>query len=204
MRFLLLISILATMAVLANSSRYIPHYMAKAPSPWLSLPPAESPLSPSPSSGSPAPSMDDDCTSVLYDMVDCIPYLSVGTNEQLDPSCCDGFKTVVAINIKCICEGLKNSAQLGIVLNMTRATLLPSACGVAVPPISNCHISLPPSVGPPDSSSPELPPSGGAPTSPTGEMVPAPGSSKGEAYPISMSFLVLMSLLLVSISVILV
>ncbi|KAF2291482.1 hypothetical protein GH714_024630 [Hevea brasiliensis] len=115
--------------------------MAKAPSPWLSLPPAESPLSPSPSSGSPAPSMDDDCTSVLYDMVDCIPYLSVGTNEQLDPSCCDGFKTVVAINIKCICEGLKNSAQLGIVLNMTRATLLPSAWGLLFLPSAIVTVS---------------------------------------------------------------
>ncbi|KAF2299638.1 hypothetical protein GH714_002118 [Hevea brasiliensis] len=157
---------------------------AKAPSPLSLLPPA--------------PSTEDDCTTVIYDMIDCVPYLSVGSNDKLDPLCCEGLKTVIAINPKCICEGLKSSAQLGIVVNMTRAALLPSDCGVHAPPISDCHISLPPSAGEPDSSSPELPPS-----EESNGLVPAPAPSKGGAYSISVSFLVLMSLLLVSISVIL-
>ncbi|XP_021603803.1 non-specific lipid transfer protein GPI-anchored 4-like [Manihot esculenta] len=151
--------------------------------------------------------MDDECNTVLYDMVDCVPYLSVGGKNTLDPSCCGGFRSVVAVNPMCICEGLENSAKLGIELNMTRAALLPSACGIVVPPISNCHISLPPSsqgaVGSPNSSPPQHPPSAKTPISPIHKMVPAPGPSKSGGYSISMSFLVLMSSLPVSISVIL-
>lgn len=88
----------------------------------------------------PAPSIDEDedCSTVIYDLIDCMPYMSLDSDVKLDPLCCEGLKIVFAINSKCICEGLKASTQFGILVNMTTAVLLPSACGVDVPVTDNC------------------------------------------------------------------
>ncbi|KAF3637655.1 hypothetical protein T459_14926 [Capsicum annuum] len=39
---------------------------------------------------------------------------------------------------ECLCEGFKNSAQLGVILNVTIAMSLPAACHVSAPSVSNC------------------------------------------------------------------
>lgn len=79
-----------------------------------------------------------DCMSLIYDMADCIAYLSVdGGEDKPDKSCCSGFKTILDTDSDCICVALKNSASLGIEVNMTSARALPSACGIKAPPL-NC------------------------------------------------------------------
>ncbi|KAF3684679.1 Non-specific lipid-transfer protein-like protein [Capsicum annuum] len=42
---------------------------------------------------------------------------------------------------ECLCEGFKNSAQLGVILNVTIAMSLPAACHVSAPSVSNCGLS---------------------------------------------------------------
>lgn len=79
-----------------------------------------------------------DCMSLIYDMADCIAYLSVdGGEDKPDKSCCTGFKTILDTDSDCICVALKNSASLGIEVNMTSARALPSGCGIKAPPL-NC------------------------------------------------------------------
>lgn len=89
-----------------------------------------------------APSMapSKDCSVVIYDMADCVPYLSDDSKQtKPDHSCCSGFETVIETNADCICEALKKSGQMGIQLNLTRAMALPSACGVSPSPLNSCH-----------------------------------------------------------------
>lgn len=72
-----------------------------------------------------------DCMSLIYDMADCLAYLSVdGGEDKPDKSCCSGFVTILNTDSDCICKALKSSASLGIEINMTSAMALPSACGV--------------------------------------------------------------------------
>lgn len=94
--------------------------------------------------GSPTPapsSKPTDCSIIIYNMANCMPFLSKGGKDtKPDSSCCTGFKSVLKVNAECICEALKSSASLGLDLNMTKAVTLPSACGVSAtaPPISKC------------------------------------------------------------------
>lgn len=80
-----------------------------------------------------------DCSNLIYNMVDCVSFFSVGSNDT-KPSflCCLGFKVVLYTDAECICEGLKSSVALGIEIDMAKAATLPSACGVSTPYISNC------------------------------------------------------------------
>ena len=79
------------------------------------------------------------CSTVIYDMADCLSLLSNGsTEEKPTPSCCSGFKAVLKSNAECICEVLNSKAELGIDVNLTKAAILPSACQVYAPPISKC------------------------------------------------------------------
>ena len=82
---------------------------------------------------SPSPSMS--CSTIIYDMAECISFLSNGsTEEKATPPCCSGFKSVLKTNAECICEALKSSIDV----NLTRAATLPSACQVSAP-ISKCN-----------------------------------------------------------------
>ncbi|KAJ0025611.1 hypothetical protein Pint_08305 [Pistacia integerrima] len=120
-------------------------------------------------SPAPAPSSKTDCSSIIYKMADCIPFLSKGGKDMKpDSSCCTGFKSVLKVNADCICEALKSSASLGIDLNMTKAVTLPSACGVSSPPISKCGVPSPP---------------GGAPVKPPSIPKPSPGPPKKTPTP---------------------
>ncbi|KDP32697.1 hypothetical protein JCGZ_11989 [Jatropha curcas] len=161
-----------------------------------------------------SPSSGVDCSIIIYDMVDCLPYMT-GSGAPLDASCCAGFESVLHFNTKCVCEALKTSLDMNLDINLTKAYDLPKDCKVSTPP-SHCNVStMPPShaapVGPPQSS-PKLPPApieapkgsvrppsaerGSAPTKPD---LAAPAPSGG-AYSISISLLALISQLLVSFS----
>lgn len=89
-----------------------------------------------------APSMapSTDCSVLVYDMSDCVSFLSDGsTDTEPDHPCCSGLETVIETDADCVCEAFMMSSQMGIQLNMTRALALPGACGVSGPPLDNCH-----------------------------------------------------------------
>ncbi|XP_057468646.1 non-specific lipid transfer protein GPI-anchored 11-like isoform X2 [Actinidia eriantha] len=144
-----------------------------------------------------------DCTSLIYNMVDCISYLSAGSNQMTpDPACCSGFKTVLETNAECICEGFKSSVDLGIAIDMSKAMALPSACGVSAPSISSCD-AIPPAAK--DAPAPESaePPAANAPAPTTtgGGIVneaPAPSPLSSGAYPVVFSSAVYVSIMFAS------
>ncbi|XP_050233042.1 non-specific lipid transfer protein GPI-anchored 4-like isoform X1 [Mercurialis annua] len=205
------ILILATLTVSATSRHH--HSPAVSPAP----PPSggESP------SSVPAPSAD--CDSIVVDMYDCIDFVTSGSNTtKPSSSCCTGLENIVEVSPDCLCEGYNLANQMGISVNMTRATELPRACKVNVPPSAqNCNVSPAPGAGPagpPDAAAPELPPTSPStkpPTSPSTEppsdgspSAPAngnaaPSPSKGGAYSTSVSLLSLISLFAVYFSFVL-
>ncbi|KAJ6997733.1 hypothetical protein NC653_014090 [Populus alba x Populus x berolinensis] len=166
-RSLVIGCILATLAVLANSAHH-----------------ESSPRK------SPAPAPSADCTDVAFDMLDCITYLSDGS-EAAKPtdSCCAGFEAVLSLDAECLCFAIKHSADFGVALNLTRAAALSSKCGVSAPPLSKCGISMPATGAPanPPSSAPEAAPPTESPPYPVIEpatnnqpSVPAPAPSNSD------------------------
>ncbi|EEF48465.1 lipid binding protein, putative [Ricinus communis] len=221
MRLQSAILMLATLAIVANSSRHQPQQPVAHS---LSLSPSINGESPSlPPSSAPAPSID--CITVVADMFDCLSYLGQASNDtKVSSSCCSGFESVVDISPNCVCEGLNVAVENGYVLNMSRVMDLPRACKVTIPSSAqNCKVSPTPApgagpAGPTGSESPEIPPEepptspstrpptgGSAPSNtPGGSLASAPSPSKGGAYSVSISFLGLISLLVVTFSVVLV
>ncbi|CAL9217546.1 unnamed protein product [Arabidopsis halleri] len=56
---------------------------------------------------SPTPQLSNsiDCSSVIYSMVDCLSFLTVGsTDPSPTKTCCVGIKTVFEYNPKCLCS----------------------------------------------------------------------------------------------------
>ncbi|KAL3724087.1 hypothetical protein ACJRO7_036154 [Eucalyptus globulus] len=95
------------------------------------------------SSGAPPPGVD--CSTLVLNMADCLSFVSNGsTTEKPEGTCCSGLKTVLKADAECICEAFKSSAQLGVVLNVTKALSLPAACKVSASSATKCA-SLPPS-----------------------------------------------------------
>lgn len=85
----------------------------------------------------PAPSVD--CISLISTMTDCLPFVSNGsTDTKPAGNCCNGLKTVLEADASCLCVAFKSSAQLGVVLNVTKATALPAACQVSAPSVAEC------------------------------------------------------------------
>lgn len=88
---------------------------------------------------SPSTTPASDCYAIVYDVLDCIPYLSAGSEQtKVDALCCSSFETVLEISRECICVALKGSRELGLTLNIARAIALPSACGSSVLPFNDC------------------------------------------------------------------
>lgn len=85
----------------------------------------------------PAPSVD--CSTLILNMADCLSFVSNdSTTTKPEGSCCSGLKTVLQSDAECLCEAFKSSAQLGVVLNVTKALSLPAACKLHAPSVSNC------------------------------------------------------------------
>ncbi|KAL0733073.1 hypothetical protein Bca4012_009283 [Brassica carinata] len=104
-----------------------------------------------------------DCSSLILNMADCLSFVTNGsTVEKPEGTCCSGLKTVVRSGPECICEGFKNSASLGVTLDLARAASLPSVCKVAAPPSARCGLAV--SASPPASApgAPDLSPTAGA------------------------------------------
>ncbi|XP_051135635.1 non-specific lipid transfer protein GPI-anchored 31-like [Andrographis paniculata] len=117
-----------------------------------------------------APPISGDCNGLIVNLAECLPYVMIGgTATKPEAKCCSNLKTVIDTNAKCLCEGFRNSAQLGVKINVTKALSLPAACDLKSPPIGDCGLSNAPG------GSPGLPPS---PTSHHGDSpaaAPAPG-----------------------------
>ncbi|CAK9160480.1 unnamed protein product [Ilex paraguariensis] len=96
-----------------------------------------------------APSPAVDCSNLVLNLADCLSYVTNGsTVKKPEGSCCSGLKTVLKTNAECLCDAFKNSAQLGITLNVTKALTLPSACHLSAPSVSNCGLSVAPGASP--------------------------------------------------------
>lgn len=88
--------------------------------------------------GAAAPAVD--CSSLVLTMADCLSFVSNGSAvEKPEGTCCSGLKTVLKTDAECICEAFRNSAQLGVILNVTKAMALPAACKVAASSATNCQ-----------------------------------------------------------------
>ncbi|XP_048128663.1 non-specific lipid transfer protein GPI-anchored 31 isoform X2 [Rhodamnia argentea] len=94
------------------------------------------------SPSAPAPAVD--CSSLVLTMADCLSFVSNGsTAEKPEGTCCSGLKTVLKADAECICEAFKSSAQLGVVLNVTKAMSLPAACKVSASSATKCACGYP-------------------------------------------------------------
>ncbi|KAL7235931.1 hypothetical protein ACSBR1_019253 [Camellia fascicularis] len=132
----------------------------------------------------PAPAVD--CFTLVLNMADCLSYVTNGsTVKKPVGTCCSSLKTVLKSNAECLCEAFKNSAQLGITLNITKALALPTACHLSAPSVSNCRSSLVAGAAP--AISPALSPSAG-----TNELAPSPvaGVSGSGALAVSIGSLI--------------
>uniref|UniRef100_A0A6P4AG19 non-specific lipid-transfer protein-like protein At2g13820 isoform X1 n=1 Tax=Ziziphus jujuba TaxID=326968 RepID=A0A6P4AG19_ZIZJJ len=89
----------------------------------------------------PAPAVD--CSSLILSMADCLSFVSNGsTVTKPEGTCCAGLKTVLKADAACLCEAFKSSAQLGVVLNVTKASTLPAACKVSAPSVLTVNWTL--------------------------------------------------------------
>ncbi|KAI9119692.1 hypothetical protein K1719_009081 [Acacia pycnantha] len=52
-------------------------------------------------------------------------------------NCYSGLKTVLKTNAAWLCEAFRSSAQLDVILNVTKAVTLPAACKVSAPSATN-------------------------------------------------------------------
>ncbi|XP_064963317.1 non-specific lipid transfer protein GPI-anchored 4-like [Musa acuminata AAA Group] len=77
-----------------------------------------------------------DCSNVVTSLLDCLPYVTNGS-DTASPSkaCCAGVATVVTQSPVCICQSLDEASNLGIALNITRVVGLPVACSVRAPKV---------------------------------------------------------------------
>ncbi|XP_009758741.1 non-specific lipid transfer protein GPI-anchored 31-like [Nicotiana tabacum] len=130
-----------------------------------------------------APAPAADCNNLVLNLADCLSFITNGSTEKKPAgTCCSGLKMVLKTDADCLCEGFKNSAQLGVALNVTKALSLPSACHVSAPSVTNCGLSIGSGAAPalsPTAVSPSA--TAGTPSTAAGTNVvapaPAPGSS---------------------------
>ncbi|TYH18115.1 hypothetical protein ES288_A05G243800v1 [Gossypium darwinii] len=64
------------------------------------------------------------CSAIIYDMIDCVLFLSGdSTKDKPTTAYCSGFKIMLETNVN-----LKSSAELGADVNLTKAVMLPNWC----------------------------------------------------------------------------
>nr|WBK62785.1 LTP2 [Colobanthus quitensis] len=126
-----------------------------------------------------------DCMTPLYNMTDCLSYVTKGSNStKPDKPCCPELAGLLDSNPICLCELLGSSSKdLPIELDYNRALMLPKMCKLETPPLSLCAaagvpVGLPAgapmtsSLGP-SSSVAGIPISSAGPVSGAGEPSPA-------------------------------
>ncbi|CAI0397333.1 unnamed protein product [Linum tenue] len=155
--------------------------MAPGPAPYYN--PTMGPASPGSSGGggggemAPAPAVD--CMTQLFNLSDCLSYVTTGSNlTKPDKPCCPELAGLVDSNPICLCSLLTlNASDYGFDIDRKRALGLPSACSVATPPVSLC-----PGIGgsPTGAPSPSQGGGGAAVDAPAGGPVMGPSPSSSE------------------------
>lgn len=71
----------------------------------------------------------EECAQQLTGLATCLPYVG-GKAKAPTPDCCTGLKQLLKNNKKCLCVIIKdrNDPDLGLQINVTLATSLPSVC----------------------------------------------------------------------------
>ncbi|CAF2124919.1 non-specific lipid-transfer protein-like protein At2g13820 [Brassica rapa] len=144
---------------------------------------SHSAMSPSPvATPAPGPS-NSDCSSVIYGMMDCLSYITPGSNDTIPTKvCCGGILSVLQYNPKCVCVGLASSKDMGIEINSTRAHSMPTTCKL---PIAAPHCAIP-GASAPGASTPVSPSAGTPMTSPSSDESPtSPSSDESPTSPSS-------------------
>ncbi|KAK2393198.1 Bifunctional inhibitor/lipid-transfer protein/seed storage 2S albumin superfamily protein [Trifolium repens] len=96
-----------------------------------------------------APSPSVDCSLLVITMSDCLSFVTNNsTVTKPEGTCCSGLKIVLKSIPSCLCEVFENSAQFGLVLNLTKTLTLPSFCKVSAPSLFNCGLSDAPAPAP--------------------------------------------------------
>ncbi|KAI4375857.1 hypothetical protein MLD38_013677 [Melastoma candidum] len=127
----------------------------------------------------PAPAVD--CSSLVLTMADCLSFVSNGsTVDKPEGTCCSGLKTVLKTDAECLCEAFRSSAQLGVVLNVTKAVTLPAACKVSAASAAKCALSIAPAAAPAEGQTSTPTSIATAPTAAevASEVAPAPAPGK--------------------------
>ncbi|CAL9203763.1 unnamed protein product [Musa hybrid cultivar] len=124
-----------------------------------------------------------DCSNVVTSLLDCLPYVTNGT-DTASPSkaCCAGVATVVTQSPVCICQSLDEASNLGIALNITRVVGLPVACSVRAPKV-HCDGPSPSPSGPLPSPGLSPHPAPTTPPSPPSPPLPTPEPPSSPATP---------------------
>ncbi|KAK9134328.1 hypothetical protein Syun_013658 [Stephania yunnanensis] len=74
-----------------------------------------------------APSPSPECTTIAYDMIDCLSYIDARSDKaQPTAECCTGVKSVLRTDPDCLCAALNGAVELGIQLDVSRSLGLPS------------------------------------------------------------------------------
>ena len=84
-----------------------------------------------PLSQAPTPQKPPSCDTLMFKMINCLPYLKKRSSMAKPvTSCCSGVKHVWKVDSKCVYEALKSNVELGFDMNMTRVARVTSTCGL--------------------------------------------------------------------------
>ncbi|KAL9235383.1 hypothetical protein vseg_010144 [Gypsophila vaccaria] len=97
---------------------------------------------PSPLAMSPSPAQQtagDDCTTLIYNMSDCLTYVEKGSNvSEPDEPCCGEVGKMLDTKPVCLCHLLSKSKDFPVELDVGRALGLGHVCGLSTPSLSLC------------------------------------------------------------------
>ncbi|XP_050220771.1 non-specific lipid transfer protein GPI-anchored 2-like [Mercurialis annua] len=181
-------AVLAVAAIILSSTICLVSAQAPSPAPFSGggvEPPSESL----------APEAENECLTPLFNMTDCLSYVTESSNATVpDKNCCPELAGLIDSNPICLCQLLGNSKlteSFGIKIDVNRALKLPSICRVTTPPVSLCSAVGYPVPGPMSSEESPSPLSSGA-LPPSGVLAPeglASSPSKGSASKIAQPFI---------------
>ncbi|KAL4603935.1 hypothetical protein ACB092_10G159300 [Castanea dentata] len=154
---------------------------------------------------SPSESPYGDCSGLIWDLVDCMSFLSDESDvTKPGPECCTAFELTMNTDASCIIEAIKITPSYDINLNVSRVLMMSEVCRDVKPPMTPSKSSSP---APKSSAkSTRVTPSSKTPlptsSSSTGGRVPAPSPlSHSGTYSTTVSFGVLVSMLIASLVV---
>ncbi|KAM7497033.1 hypothetical protein LguiA_021447 [Lonicera macranthoides] len=85
----------------------------------------------------PGPALD--CVTALYNLTDCLSFVTAGSNlTKPDPPCCGELAGLVESTPVCLCQLLGNPGATGLDIDLKKALTLPNVCGVSTPSVTLC------------------------------------------------------------------